>query len=52
MVNIGDVIFQLFAILIPIAIIVVIVFFVRSSIKRKEQLNRMEEIISGQNQKE
>lgn len=52
MVNIGDVIFQLFAILIPIAIIVVIVFFVRSSIKRKEQLNRIEEIISGQNQKD
>ncbi|MBN8211118.1 DUF4083 family protein [Bacillus sp. NTK071] len=41
--NIGDIIFQVFAFLIPIAIVVAIVFLVRSSKKRKEQLNRIEE---------
>jgi uncharacterized protein YoxC len=43
MLNIGDIIFQLFAILVPIFFIVIIVFFVRSSKKRKEQLGRIEE---------
>ena len=42
MLNIGDIIFQLFALLIPIIIIAVIVFFVRSSKKRMEKLNRIE----------
>lgn len=47
MFNIGDVIFQLFALLIPIVIIVAIIFFVRSSKKRKEQLDRIEEKLDG-----
>ncbi|PLS03364.1 DUF4083 domain-containing protein [Neobacillus cucumis] len=50
--NIGDIIFQLFAILVPIVFIVAIIFFVRSSKKRKEQLDRIEEKldrISGNN---
>ncbi|WNS76476.1 DUF4083 family protein [Bacillus sp. DTU_2020_1000418_1_SI_GHA_SEK_038] len=54
MLNIGDIIFQLFALLIPIVIIVGIVFFVRSSKKRKEQLDRIEEKLdraTGQLQK-
>ncbi|WP_257984375.1 DUF4083 family protein [Neobacillus cucumis] len=52
MLNIGDIIFQLFAILVPIVFIVAIIFFVRSSKKRKEQLDRIEEKldrISGNN---
>jgi uncharacterized protein YoxC len=54
MLNIGDIIFQLFAILVPIFFIVIIVFFVRSSRKRKEQLDRIEEKLdraSGQTHK-
>ena len=43
MLYVGDIIFQLFVLLIPIAIIVAIVIFVRSSKKREEQLNRIEE---------
>jgi uncharacterized protein YoxC len=39
---IGDIIYQLFTILIPIVFIVAIIFFVRSSKKRKEQLDRIE----------
>ena len=52
MLNIGDIIFQLFAILVHIVFIVAIIFFVRSSKKRKEQLDRIEEKldrISGNN---
>jgi uncharacterized protein YoxC len=48
---IGDIIYQLFTILIPIVFIVAIIFFVRSSKKRKEQLDRIEEKldkVSGQ----
>lgn len=41
--NIGDLIFQLIVILIPIVFIVLIVLLVRSSIKRNEQLKRIEE---------
>ncbi|RFU69329.1 DUF4083 domain-containing protein [Bacillus sp. V59.32b] len=45
--NIGDILFQLFAILIaisiPILFIVMIVSFVRSFKKQKEQLDRIEE---------
>lgn len=54
MLNIGDIIFQLFVFLIPIVIIVAIIYFVRSSKKRKEQLDRIEEKLdraSGQTQK-
>jgi uncharacterized protein YoxC len=48
---IGDIIYQLFTILIPIVFIVAIIFFVRSSKKRKKQLDRIEEKldkVSGQ----
>lgn len=51
MFNIGDIIFQLFALLVPIFFIIIIVFFVRSLRKRKEQLDRIEkklDIASGQ----
>lgn len=41
--NIGDIIFQLFAFLIPIFFIGMIVFFVLSAKKQKDQLNRIEE---------
>ena len=43
MLNIGDIIFQLFAILLPVLFIVGVVLFVRASKKRKEQLDRIEE---------
>ncbi|RSD28873.1 DUF4083 domain-containing protein [Mesobacillus subterraneus] len=41
--NIGDIIFQLFTLLIPFSLIAAIIYFVRSSKKRKEQLDRIEE---------
>ena len=40
--NIGDIIYQLFSILVVIFFIVMIVSFFRSSKKRKEQLDRIE----------
>ncbi len=47
MINIGTIIFQLFSILIPVAFIVLIVLFVRSSKKRDERLNRIEEKVDN-----
>ncbi len=41
--NIGDMIYQLFVILVPIIFIMTIVLFLRSSKKRKNQLKRIEE---------
>lgn len=43
MLNIGDIIFQLFAMLIPVLFIVGIVLFIRSYKRRNEQLDRIEE---------
>ncbi|MDQ0242601.1 uncharacterized protein YoxC [Bacillus fengqiuensis] len=43
MLHIGDIIFQLLAVLIPVSFVVAIIFFIRSSKKRKEQLDRIEE---------
>lgn len=40
--NIGDIIFQLFVILVPIIFIISILLFVRSLKKRNEQLKRIE----------
>lgn len=45
MFNGGDVVFQLIALFIPIALIAACILLVRSSKKRKEQLDRMEEKI-------
>ncbi|MGN7400873.1 hypothetical protein ACTHO0_13570 [Cytobacillus praedii] len=42
MINITDVVYQMFAILIPVALIIMIFFIVRSSKKRNEQLKRLE----------
>jgi hypothetical protein len=42
-VNIGDIIFQLFAILVPIILIFLLVGFFRSSKKRNEQIKRIED---------
>ncbi|NRD77841.1 DUF4083 family protein [Bacillus sp. BRMEA1] len=41
--NIGDIIFQLIVFLIPIIIIIFLLGFVRSSLKRKQQLKRIED---------
>jgi preprotein translocase subunit YajC len=41
-INMTDVIYQMFAILIPVTLIILIFFFVRSSKKRNEQLKRLE----------
>lgn len=51
MLNFGDLIFQLFALLVPIVFIVALVFFIRSSKKRKEQLDRIEEKLDPTYQK-
>jgi TM2 domain-containing membrane protein YozV len=51
--NIGDIVMTLFAFLIIITIIIAIVFFIRYMIKRRSQLDRIEEkidIIFGQTQ--
>ncbi len=45
MLNLGDIIFQLFAILVPVFFVVLIFLFIRSSKKRNERLNRIEEKI-------
>ena len=42
-VNIGDLIFQLFSLAIPIILIVIFFLFWRASKQKKEQLNRIEE---------
>ncbi|MGM0879152.1 MAG: DUF4083 domain-containing protein [Bacillota bacterium] len=42
-VNVGDIIFQLFALGVPIFFIVILFLFWRSLKKKKEQLNRIEE---------
>jgi cbb3-type cytochrome oxidase subunit 3 len=42
-VNVGDIIFQLFALGIPIFFIAILFLFWRSSKKKKAQLNRIEE---------
>jgi len=41
--NIGDIIFQLFSLAIPIILIVIFFSFWRASKQKKEQLNRIEE---------
>lgn len=43
MINIGDILFQLFGILVLVFFIAIIVFVARSSKKRKDQLDRIEE---------
>jgi hypothetical protein len=47
MINIGDTIFQLFSILIPVTFIVPIVLFIRSSKRRDERLKRIEEKVDN-----
>ncbi|WP_235179268.1 DUF4083 domain-containing protein [Bacillus cihuensis] len=42
-INIGDIIFQLFALGVPIFFIIILLLFWRSSKKKREQLNRIEE---------
>ena len=42
-INAGDIIFQLFALGVPIFFIAILLFYWRSSKKKKEQLNRIEE---------
>ena len=49
MLNLGDIIFQLFAILVPVFFVVLIFLFIRSSKKRNERLNRIEEKIDNLN---
>ena len=41
--NIGDILFQLISLAIPIVFIVLIIYFWRASRQKKEQLNRIEE---------
>ncbi len=43
MLNSGDIIFLLFSIAVPIVFIGILIFFARSSTKRREQLGRIEE---------
>ena len=47
--NLGDIIFQLFAILVPVIFIILIFLFIRSSKKRNERLKRIEEKIDNPN---
>lgn len=42
-VHVGDIIYQLFALGVPIFLIVILFLYWRSSKKKKEQLNRIEE---------
>ncbi|MBT2756904.1 DUF4083 domain-containing protein [Mesobacillus foraminis] len=42
-VNMGDIIFQIFSLGVPIFFIAILLLFWRSSKKKKEQLNRIEE---------
>jgi uncharacterized protein YoxC len=42
----GDIIFQIFMILIPLGVIALIIFFIHSLKKRNKQLNRIEENIN------
>ena len=48
--NSGDVLFQLFLLAFIVLIIVLIVSFLRSNKKRKDQLNRIEKKIDDMNQ--
>ncbi|MBD3107973.1 DUF4083 domain-containing protein [Bacillus sp. AGMB 02131] len=41
--NIGDILFQLISLAIPIVFIVLIIYFWRASRQKREQLNRIEE---------
>lgn len=41
--NIGDIVFQLFTLLIPIILITLLIVFIRSSKKKNQQLKRIEE---------
>lgn len=41
--NMGDILFQLISLAIPIIFIVLIIYFWRASKQKKEQLNRIEE---------
>ncbi len=50
-VNVGDIIFQLFALGIPIFFIAIILLFWRSSKKKKEQLDRIEEKVDSMQKK-
>ncbi|MGE8082019.1 DUF4083 domain-containing protein (plasmid) [Peribacillus sp. JNUCC 23] len=50
-INIGDVIFQLFALGVPIFFIVILLLFWRSSKKKKEQLDRIEEKLNSMEKK-
>jgi hypothetical protein len=50
-VNIGDIIFQLFALGIPICFIAIILLFWRSLKKKKEQLDRIEEKLDSMQKK-
>ncbi|GGE59740.1 DUF4083 domain-containing protein [Priestia taiwanensis] len=50
--NIGDVVFQLIAFLIPITCIGLIVYFIKSSKKRAKQLQRIEEKVNKLSEKQ
>ena len=50
-INTGDVIFQLFALEVPILFIVILLLFWRSSKKKKEQLDRIEEKLNSMEKK-
>lgn len=51
-INGGDIIFQLFALGVPIFFIAIILLYWRSSKKKKEQLNRIEEKLDSIQKKE
>jgi hypothetical protein len=46
-INIGDILFQLFAIGIPIFVIGILVYFLRSSKRKKAQLDRIEQKLNS-----
>ncbi len=42
MITLGDLIFQLFAFLVPLTFIIVIIVMVRSSTRKREQIEKLE----------
>ena len=51
-INVEDILFQLFALGVPIFFIVILLLYWRSSKKKKEQLNRIEEKLDSDTKKE
>ncbi|WP_078596544.1 hypothetical protein [Evansella clarkii] len=49
--NLIDIIYQVFALIIPVSIIILIIYFVRSTRKKSEQLKKIEQKINDLDKK-